>query len=264
MNFLEGDLTGFDPRVDLDALIATVHQLVDSPGAGASLAADSLAADTGPLGRLLAALAAKHPMALAEVTCGGRAPGGGRLIRAVLPHVEALEKALTPRGCYLRLADLAGDAAPAVLATAATRHGAAGWLIQLSHRIEGAQAGATHLFAAAGHPGFATACRAHAEAGHIEGLVLAASGTGRPEPAAALLPGRLDAALRAASAALDANPASPIVPYLAAVWGPEPDDLLRRFVPLLRSRAAAQALRGACASLPRTAALLDVVIRGMV
>lgn len=257
MNFLEGDLTGFDPRVDLDALLATVRQLAIPPEAEG-------AADAGTLGRLLGALAVKHPMALAEVACGSRAPGGTRLIRAVLPHVDALEKALTPRGCYLRLADLAGEAAPAVLAIAATRHGAAGWLIQLSHRIEGSQAGATHLFAAAGHPGFAAACRAHAEAGHTEGLILAASGTGRPEPAAALLPVRLDAALRAASAALDAQPTSPVVPYLAAVWGPEPDELLRRLVPMLRSRSAAQALRGACTHLPRTAALLDVVIRGMV
>lgn len=251
MTLEQGELGDFDPRRDTDALLAAVAGLVGPGG------------DHAALERLLAALAADHPMSLAEVACGPRSPGGDVLIRAVLPHVAVLEKTLSPRGCYPRLADLAGDAARSVLAAAATRHGAASWLVALSRRIEGDLAGATHLFAAADHPGFAAACQAHAEAGHVEGLVLAAGATGRPEPAAALLPLDRPAALRAAGAALDANPDTPVVAWLAAVWGPEPDALIARMVPHLRKRAAAVALRRWCAHLPRTRGLLDVVIRGM-
>lgn len=251
MNFRQGDLTGFDPRVDLEPLLDAVRGLVADPEGGPGLAA------------LLAALAEKHPMALAEVAAGGRAPGGEVLTRAILPHIAAVEKVLSPRGAYPRLAELGGEAASTVLVTAATRHPAASWLIPLSRRVEGDHAGATHLFAAQGHPGFAAACRAHAEAGHIEGLVLAAGATGRPEPAAALLHVAPDDALRAASRALDANPDCAILAWFAAVYGPEPDALFRRIVPHLRSRAAAVALRQRCAHFPGTYALLEIVIRGM-
>lgn len=243
---LAGDLTGFDPRRDLDALLAQVREAGDRP-----------------LGPLVAALAADQPLILAELACGSRAPGGPALIRAVLPHAAVLERALSPRGCYPRLVELAGEAAAEVLEVAAARHPAAAWLVSLSRRVEGPGAGFIHPRAARAHPAFAQVCRLHAEAGHHEGLVRAAAATGRPEPAAALLPHSEDAALRAAAAALDARPDAPVPAHLAAEWGPEPDALFARLVPHLRSRAAAQALHRACAHQPRTRALLDVVIRGL-
>lgn len=250
MNLATGELADFDPRRDLDTARGQLAALLADP-------------DDAALAAALAALAAAHPLALAELSCGPRSPGGERLVRAVLPHAAALEGALSARGAWLRLAELAGEAAPAVLAAAATRHPAAAWLVALSRRVEGEQAGATHLFAAASHPAFAAACRAHAEAGHVEGLVLAASATGRPEPAAALLAVNLEAALRAAGAALDANPRSPVIAWLAAVWGPEPDGLFLRVVPLLRSRAAAESLLDRCRHLPRSAERLRMVLKGM-
>ncbi len=258
MNLYEGDLGDLDPRNEIDRLLTAVREAGDRP-----------------LARLFAALAQTHPLALAEVVCGPRSPGGEAVVRAGLVHIDALEATLTPRGAYPRLAELGGEAATAVLAIAAQRHPAASWLLQLSRRIEGGNAGATHLFAAAGHPSFAQACRMHAEVGHVEGLVLASAGTGRPEPAAALLavhldpPPRsnpnlpLDAALRAAAAALDANPHAAVVAHLAAVWGPEPDDLLVKLVPGLRRRDAAEALHARARHLPRTRAMLGAVIPGM-
>jgi hypothetical protein len=258
VNLYAGDLGDLDPRNEIDRLLAAVRDAGDKP-----------------LGPLFAALARAHPVALAEVACGPRSPGGEALVRAALLHIDVIEATLTPRGAYPRLAELAGEAGTAVLAIAASRHPAASWLLSLSRKVEREQAGATHLFAAAGHPAFAQACRMHAEVGHVEGLVLAAAGTGRPEPAAALLsvhldpPPRadphlpLDAALRAAAAALDANPASAVVPHLAAVWGPEPDALFVRLVPSLRRRDAAISLLAHARHLPRTRTVLTAVIRGM-
>ncbi len=215
---------------------------------------------------LLDAVAARDTIALAEVCCGPRAPGGPSLCRAALRHAPALEKQLSARGFYPRLAEMSAVTAHDVLQLASSRHPAAGWLIALSRRIEVDLAGETHLVAAAAHPAFATACRAHADGGHREGLIVAAGRTGRAEPAAALLAATwVDPlpALRAASAALETNAASPVVAHLAAVFGPEPDGLVRRIVPLLRTRAAAEALYTHTRHLPHTRALLLAVIPGM-
>jgi hypothetical protein len=70
--------------------------------------------------------------------------------------------------------------------------------------------------------------------------------------------------LRAAGAALDTAPDSPLIAQLAAVWGPEPDDLFVRVLPILRKKQAAESLRSHCRHLPKTARLLDLIIRGMV
>ncbi|MDP2305780.1 MAG: hypothetical protein Q8P18_07110 [Pseudomonadota bacterium] len=244
---LDGELDGFDLRAELPRLLATVK------GAG-----------DRPLQPLFAALAAKDPVALAEVVCGSRAPGGASVVRAALPHVGVLEAALSPRGLYPRLLDLGGEAAAEVLALAAARHPAASWLVPLSKKAETFAVGLTHLMAAAAHPSFAAVCRAHADAGHVDGLVFVAAETGRSEPAAALLGVDVGAALRAAGAALDHDPTTPMLAHLAAAWGAEPDALIMRLIPGLRSRAAAEALLASSRHLPRTASTLRAVLRGMV
>ena len=246
---LDGNLAGLDLRAHADLLIRAVK-----------------AAGERPLGPLLDALAEADPVALAEVVCGTRSPGGSALILAALPHAERIEAVLSPRGAWPRLLDLGGaESALPVLTTAARRHPGASWLVALSRKVEGNNAGLAHLTACAHHPAFAQACRNHAEAGHVEGLVAASGATGRAEPAAALLGvGKFDAMLRAAGAALDTAPESPLVAQLAAVWGPEPDDLFVRVLPILRKKQAAEAIRRHCRHLPRTARLLDLVIRGMV
>lgn len=246
---LAGNLQGLDLRAQTDVIIAAIR-----------------AAEDRPLAPLLGALAAADPLVLAEVVCGTLSPGGPKLILASLPFADAFEGALSPRGAWPRVLSLGGpEAAVPVLTAAARRHPGASWLVALSRKVEGAQAGFIHLSECPKHPAFAQACRHHAEAGHVEGLVLAAAATGRPEPAAALLGvGRFDAMLRAAGAALDTSPDSPLVAQLAAVWGPEPDDLFVRILPILRKKQAAEAIRAHCTHLPRTLALLNVIIRGMV
>ncbi len=246
---LQGRIDGLDLRLQTDLLLDAVKQ-----------------AEGRPLGPLLDALAVADPLALAEVVCGTRSPGGAALILAALPHAERIEAVLSPRGAWPRLLELGGaEAALPVLTTAARRHPGASWLVALSRKVEGPRAGLAHLSACSHHPAFAQACRNHAEAGHVEGLVLAAGATGRAEPAAALLGvDRFDAMLRAAGAALDTAHDSPIIAQLAAVWGPEPDDLFVRVLPILRKKQAAESLRSHCRHLPKTARLLDLIIRGMV
>ncbi len=247
MSLLDGELDGLELRAALPDLLDAVR------GAG-----------DRPLAPLFDALAARDRVALAEVVCGPRAPGGAAVVRAALPHVALLEATLSPRGLYPRLLDLAGEAGVEVLAVAAGRHPAAAWLVPLSRKVEAFGPGLTHLLAAAPHPSFAAVCRAHAEAGHLDALVFVAGETGRAEPAAALLVMDVDAALRAAGAALDRAPDSPVLAHLAALWGPEPDDLVVRLIPFLRSRAAAEALLDRARHLPRTASTLRAVLRGMV
>jgi hypothetical protein len=218
---------------------------------------------------LLAMLASKSPIALAEVCCGARAPGGPRFVRASLAHAAALEAQLSPRGAWGRLIELAGDvgdptgAAVEAFRQACARHPAAGWLLRISRKVEGATAGHTQLVAAATHPSFAQSCFAHAEAGHVEGLVLAAAATGRAEPAAALLEYNQAAAVRAGAAALETAHDSPVIAHLAAVWGPEPDALIAKLVPHLQHRRSAESLLAQAGHLAHTSRLLRAVIPGM-
>ncbi len=215
---------------------------------------------------LLAMLAEKAPVALAEVCCGSRAPGGVAFVRASLAHVDLLEGQVTPRGLYVRLLELCRDdveARLAVLGVAAERFPAASWVVKLSRKVEGNRAGCVHLVAAVSHPSFAQVCTAHAEVGHVEGLLHAAAATGRGEPAAALLAVDPAFAARAAALALSHSPSSSVVAHLAAGWGAEPDAIVSRIVPQLRTRAAAEALLAWSRHLPHTARILRAVIPGM-
>jgi hypothetical protein len=239
----DGDLDGVELPRDLDLVRGALQA----------------AADPAPL---LWAIAARDSVALAELVCGSRAVPGAAVARAALPFVEALEAKVSARGLYPRLVDLAGAAAGEVLEIAAGRHPSAGWLVPLSDRVEGPRAGMTHLRAAAGHPAFSSACHAHAGAGHVEALIEAAGELGRAEPAAALVEVDEEAAVRAAAAALDAG-ASDVVALLAAAWGPEPDALVRKLVPRLRTRSAAETLQRDARHLPITSKLLAAVLPGM-
>lgn len=217
------------------------------------------------VGAILQDLAERNPLALADLVVGPRAPASVGMVRAALQVIEVLEQAVSPAGLYRRLIDLAGPAAPQVLDIACQRHPAAGWLIQLSRRVEGTAAGRTHLAAAAGHPAFTAACWAHADAGHLAGLIAAAGETGLPDPAGALAAvGQLEAAAEAAVRTLERTPDSPVVATLAAAWGPDVRPILRAAVGHLRTRDAAHALRNQSAGYPEIAALLDTVARGMV
>ncbi len=242
--------TGLDPRQDIalirERLSLQLHQDED-------------------IGATLSDLAKRDPIALADLVLGPRAQSEPSLIRASLTVVEAMEHAVAPNGLYRRLMDLAGSAAPEVLEVASRRHPAASWMVQLSRRVEGREAGHTHLLAAAGHPAFTAACWAHAEAGHRRGLIATAAATGLPEPAAALAAlGDLDGAAEATVRVLEHTPESPVVATLAAAWGPDIRPILHRAVSHLRTRSSAEALRTQSTRYPKIAAMLQQVARGMV
>lgn len=214
---------------------------------------------------LLKALAERHPVALADLIVGAKAPQHTDWVRAALHVVAELEQALAPTGLYGRLASLHPDTAQDVLATASQRHPAGNWLVSMSRRIEGQRAGLTHLLGCTSHPAFAQNCWSHAQAGHLPGLVEVAAETGRPEPAAALAAhGHMDAAGLAIVETIAHTPNTPVVAMVAAAWGPDLAPLLHKCLPHLRSRRVALALHRQSNGYPAFSSLLDTVIRAMV
>jgi hypothetical protein len=214
---------------------------------------------------LLNTLAERHPVALADLLVGAKAPEDEQWVMAALSVVDELEQALAPVGLYGRLAALHSSTALAVLQTAAVRHPAGGWLVSMSRKVEGQSAGQTHLLACVGHPSFAQNCWSHAQAGHLPGLVEVAAQTGRAEPAAALAAhGHIEATGLAMVEALSHTPNSPVVPMVAAAWGPDLTIVLNKCLPHLRSRRVALALHSQSCGYTAFSSLLDTVIRAMV
>ena len=239
-----------DPRRDMGLIRDRIAHLLDNGDDPAPTMAD---------------LASRNPIALADLVVGPKAIRHDRWASAALVQAEALEKALAPSALYRRLIEVVPDSAGQVLETAVRRHPGAQWVVALSRRVEGQQAGAVHLAATAGHPSFAQNCWSHASAGHLPGLVDAARTTGRPEPAAALAAhGHLDAAGHAVVATLHTDSDSPVVAVVAAAWGPDPEPVLRCAIPHLRSTEVASALRRQCAGFPSLERFLEIVIEAMV
>jgi folylpolyglutamate synthase/dihydropteroate synthase len=136
--------------------------------------------------------------------------------------------------------------------------------VALSEKVERENAGFVHLVAAQRHPSFTACCWAHAEAGTRAVSWPSRPETARPEPVAALLSaGHETAALEAAARVLERDPRSPVIAWLAAVWGPDIDGLLVRIVPNLRTSEAVRALAATSQAYPRASALLEVVGRGL-
>ena len=213
---------------------------------------------------LLEAVGERDPLALVDLVMGPQAPRGADAVRAALAVAPLLESTVAPLGLYRRLLDLGPDAGPDVLAIAAARHPAASWIVALSARAEGDDAGRIHLRAAADHPAFAAAAWARAAAGHRRGLVAAAGDLGRPEPAAALA--AAGAAAEAAEAAVrthEADPACPVVAWIAAAWGPDLDPLRCHARSHLRTASAASALVGPTATFPVASARLAALRRAL-
>jgi hypothetical protein len=246
MSLLSGDLGDLDLKQNLELLRTVVRD-----------------AGEAPLEPLLAMLASREPAVLADLVCGPKSPGGARLIRAAFSQVDVLEKMLSPRGLYPRLVDMSAEVAPEVLQLAIDRHPTAGWLVALSRKVEGPLAGSMHLLSTLENPAFAQLCHAHAEAGHLKALAFVAVSSGRCEALAALFGVDPDLTLRTTGELLDHWPSAPVVPYLAELWGPEPDLLVLRLLSRLRSRAAAQELLLQCQQLPRSRAMLELLLRSM-
>lgn len=214
------------------------------------------------LAPLYAELAETAPVALIDLTLGPKAMKEAAAVRAALAHAEALERHSPGMAPYRRLASLSPEAALDVLTVAVSRHAAASWLITFADKIE-ARPGAMQLAANRGASPYAALCWAHAAAGHFPALVAEAS-SGQVEPAAALLAaGRDHDAVEAAARAIEAKADAPIVPWLAAVAGPQIEDLLLRLVPRLRSAEAARALHQHLTPFPKARGVLGAALRGM-
>ncbi len=226
-------LQALDPREDLDALR---DGLLARVGAGLNCTP------------ALADLAGRDPLALAELLVGPRADG--RLVPLALDVAATLEAALSPPALYRRLVDLASrvedyDAQP-VLDHIVRHHAESSWVLPLAMRIEGRRAGLSHLMALSGHPRFGSACYAYARAGARDGLAEVAVGLLRPEPIAALAAvGDVDALIEAVVIVVRAHPAAPVVPWLAACWGPRPDPLVAAVAARVDA-ATARALLALC------------------
>lgn len=245
----EAELAALDPRRDLFQIRQDLNGML------------SRGQDVGPL---YAALAAKDIVALTDLVVGPQAlrgPGAGQAALGVLP---ALEGSVSPAGLYRRLVDLDPSAAVDVLHAAASRHPSASWVITLSEKVEGTNAGLVHLRAAADLPLLRSACIAHARAGHTRGLIAFAAESARIEPVLTLLvAGPVEAAAEAAIRALETDPGAPVIETLAAVWGPDLDPLLCRMLPHLRSARAARLLEPYAEGFPVFAQRYAVVRRAL-
>lgn len=221
-------LRGLDPRQDLEVLRgALAHRLQD----GVSVDA------------IYDWLAARDPVVLAELSVGPRAPTGAVAVRAALRQLTALERVLGPAPLYRRLADLGGDAAGDVLDAAIARHPDATWLPKLSVAVEGPEAGRRHLAALRGRTGYRAALRAWIDAKHPGAVVREVVETGEVVGLLVLIGADQRAATVAAAAGLlDAAPEAPVVPWLAAAWGPDLDPLLTDVVGAVQRTASLEAL----------------------
>jgi len=213
----------------------------------------------------MADLATRNAIALADLVVGPKAITAEAWLRVALLHLEQLESALAPNGLYRRLMTLCPAIGHQILHAGARRHPAASWLIELSRKAEGSMAGLIHLEATVGHPAFTQNCWTHAKAGHLPGLIEIAAITGRPEPAAALaVHDQIDAAALAMVAALEMNPKSPVVPMVAAAWGPKIEPVLARTLPHLRSKTVAISLQSQSEGYAEFSSLIKTIISAMV
>lgn len=247
MNWIEGDLSGLLLPRDLAVLRDEARSALD---AGRDLS------------ELYAALATSEPLALADLVLGPKALAGPAAVDSALCVIEAVEAGATPAAVYRRLLDLAPERADALLDAATRRHPAAGWLVALSEKID-QPVGLRHLRASLDHPAFASICTAYAARGHVDALVELGD-TARPELLAALaVKGHDEAFVRAAARALEADPTCPIVPFVCAARGPSARALIRRLLPRLRSRLAAERLQLDLSPFPEEQKLLALLSAGM-
>lgn len=231
---LFGDLSGLSMPRDLEPLRELARRAAQGGQA---------------LDALYSALAREQRMALLDLVIGPRALREPAAVRAALGVLDALEEVRPGVGLYRRLIDLHADTAEEVVVAAARRHPQASWLVGLAALGE-RPPGRAQLAACRGTLPYAAVCWAHAAAGHQEALQIEAA-AGRPEPAAALLAHQDPAgAALAAAAALEADPACPVVGWLAATAGPELEGVLARAALHLVHDAAVEALARSCTPFP--------------
>jgi hypothetical protein len=208
----------------------------------------------------LGILAAREPIALGELVVGPKAIPGSAMVLSALSEVEVLEKSIAPKALYQRLIDLGPDAGIEVLEVAVRRHPEAPWLVALSTRVEGPDAGLRQLRAVADRPCFIALCEAYAQAGSTEALVRLAGNLPRLEPVLALArQGSIAIIARAAAALLCADPEQPVLAWIAAIRGPDLDELVLAMIPHMRSSSGLRSLRAQARACAGGLSLLDKI-----
>jgi hypothetical protein len=225
--WLVGDFSAVEPRAGLEAIKVCIEEAIERGE---------------PIDPMVHGLAHRDPWACAELLVGPRAIAVPEGVRAALGVAEILEDVMQPSGLYRRFTELAPARGPEILGVAAHRHPEALWQLRLAQGLEPV-AGTAALAATRGGPRFAPTCAALASAG-LERALVGAAAQGELEPMLALYrAGKRAGAVRAGAALLDAHPAAPLVPWLAAVHGPALGPLLREIAAALRTDAARSALR---------------------
>lgn len=236
---MDGVLEGVDPRSELELLR---EALTEALSAGEDAA------------RFWTALAGLDPIAAADLATGAKATAAAAASALVI--LDALEQVLPGSRLYHRLADLMPARAVEWVALAARRHPTARWVVPLSQRHDPVP-GRTHLLVAAEVGRLAEACALWVSAGEGRGLLAVSGELPSLEPTLALIRGGAPkAAARCAAALLDAQPGAQVLPTLAALYGPDLDDLTLRIVGHLTRAEAREALATTVSGLPRTRAAL--------
>jgi hypothetical protein len=208
----------------------------------------------------LALIAEHEPIALGELVVGPKAIPGPAMVLAALSQIETLESSIAPKALYQRLLGLSPDSGLDVLQVAVSRHPEAAWLVSLSIQIEGDEAGLRQLRAVVDRPSFIGLCEAYASASSGGGLVRAAGLLKRLEPVLALAREEPAAPVaRAGAALLCADPEQPLLAWIAAIRGPDLDDLVLSMIPHMTQPAGVYALRSQAGNCPRALRRLDVV-----
>lgn len=220
--WLEGDFTGVDLRAELqpvrDVLFAAAHRGEDVTA-------------------LVKGVAEADPIACAELCVGPRAVAHPATVLASLEVLDELEQTVAASGLFARLADLAPTLGDRVLAAAVARHPASAWLVRMSARLD-PRPGTVHLRALRGTEWFAPVCAMYARDGVTEGLI-ALTEEGEIEPVLALYRAGRDWT-DALCVLLEHHPSTAIVPWLAAVHGPDLRPLLEPLVDRVPEAARAR------------------------
>ncbi|MFT7520691.1 MAG: hypothetical protein ACI9MC_002842 [Kiritimatiellia bacterium] len=229
--WLHGDLSGVNPRAELELLRGTVSDAVR---------------DGHDLRAFWTGLAELDPVACAELAIGPRALNDPAAVRSVLCVAPVLETIMSASGLYSRLVALAPSEAGEIARHAAQRHPDASWLWRVGRADPG--------------PMFEALC-AHDEpqailaawrAEHYD-LALSRVRTADDRALNTIYRSNNPAFLeRCLAAILEAGGSQPVVPWLAAWHGPQIDGTFARVALRLESAEARRRLLAVSADLPIT------------
>lgn len=237
--WLDGDLGGVDPRAELALLREALVAALDG--------------GEGILG-LVEALAARDPVACAELLLGPRAVPHPRVADAALAVSDALAPVLPPSALARRLVDLVPASLPEVRGWALDRHADAAWAWRLDRSERPPGLVALDQLAAVDPVG---AVARALELGLIGAVAARAAAGDRVALRALVEHDAPEPGQRAVAGWLDAGRSEPVVAWVAAWWGPDVEPWLAGVAPLLHTPEGRERLRAAAADCPTVVAAVE-------